>query len=736
MILPRVMPFSNLITTKLMKRYFILLALSLFAVRMSAQAPASYSVEKDIIHSYLTDFDYDTMDINVSLVEHYFDMPHVTDASKPVTDPVNRLDVPKPFRITWTHQDGAESQRVEVSHYARFNDSIVFTVNKDSAGYDLYNMVPGERVYYRVVSVKDDVESTVASGSLLPTGMLRWIYAEGTWNVRDMGGWPGLGGHPIKYGQIFRGGQLTNPKDPFNVLLTASGIEAMRNAGIRTELDLRSSSQAHYSYASFAKKNAENKYDVDFLNISESVNARMWKYDANDANIRELQYVINQLKAGKPVFYHCQNGADRTGTLGLLIGALLGMSDGDLAKDYELTTFCQEAAVDFDNTEVGFARLRNYEGKKGSVDNSSNPKDYMFAPVLDKLAGIEDGATTQMKIYNFFKNGVGNTKISESDLDWFIKYMVDYVIVKSVSTVDFDKYITMQVGECKSLEATVSPANATEPELFYSSSDTNIVKVSADGIMTAVGRGTVNVKVRAGGVEKVIPVSIPLVEAVVPTKVNVAGTDYNVKDGDLKIKDGSFEYLTLSKWNSAAGTTLSKEYFSLKRYVEDYDSVYLESKASGDGTSPASLRAEWTILKNRTYVLGFRIKNSTAKETTNTSNLKVFMTKNTASDTDANAIILPVPAYDGNWKEVQLVFTNTSMNRLRILFTELSQDGNNTCLDNFYLVELDTPSGYNLVDKVNATPAYAKSYDINGREVDVNSRGLKILDGKKVLISE
>ena len=126
---------------------------------------------------------------------------------------------------------------------------------------------------------------------------------------------------------------------------------------------------------------------------------------------------------------------------------------------------------------------------------------------------------------NFFKNGVGNTKISESDLDWFIKYMVDYVMVKSVSTVDFDKYITMQVGECKSLEATVSPANATEPELFYSSSDTNIVKVSADGIMTAVGRGTVNVKVRAGGVEKVIPVSIPLVEAVVPTKVNVAGTD-------------------------------------------------------------------------------------------------------------------------------------------------------------------------------------------------------------------
>ena len=691
-----------------MKRVGLFVALSLFAGQMFAQQ--TYCVENDITHAYLNDFTYDTIpDLNVSYVMKYFNMPHEY-----------RLDAPVPAQLAWTHQDGAESQRLEVSESADFADVITFALDADTAQYELYNLIPGRHYYYRIVSVKGDAQTIAGSGELKPTGMLRWILAEGTWNVRDMGGWPGLLGYPIKYDRIYRGGQLTNPKSPYNVLLTKSGIEAMRNVGIRAELDLRSSSQAHFSTTSIAGSD----YAADFANIV-TTSARMWKYDKDDSNIRAIQWVINELKAGKPVFYHCQNGADRTGTLGFLIGALLGMSEGDLAKDYELTTFCQEAAVDFDNTEVGFARLRNYEGKKGSVDTSSDPKDYMFAPVLDKLAGITDGATTQMKIYNFFKNGVGNTKISESDLDWFIKYMVDYVMVKSVSTVDFDKYITMQVGECKSLEATVSPANATEPELFYSSSDTNIVKVSADGIMTAVGRGTVNVKVRAGGVEKVIPVSIPLVEAVVPTKVNVAGTDYNVKDGDLKIKDGSFEYLTLSKWNSAAGTTLSKEYFSLKRYVEDYDSVYLESKASGDGTSPASLRAEWTILKNRTYVLGFRIKNSTAKETTNTS-----------SDTDANAIILPVPAYDGNWKEVQLVFTNTSMNRLRILFTELSQDGNNTCLDNFYLVELDTPSGYNLVDKVNATPAYAKSYDINGREVDVNSRGLKILDGKKVLISE
>ncbi len=159
----------------------------------------------------------------------------------------------------------------------------------------------------------------------------------------------------------------------------------MRNVGIRAELDLRSASQAPNTVSAISKK-VNGVQDVDFLNISESVNARMLNFDRNDANIRELQWIIDELKAGKPVFYHCQNGADRTGTLGFLIGALLGMSEGDLAKDYELTTFCEAAAAKFDPTEKGFARLRNYEGKKGSpLSGGDNADEYKFAKLVEKM---------------------------------------------------------------------------------------------------------------------------------------------------------------------------------------------------------------------------------------------------------------------------------------------------------------------------------------------------------------
>ena len=721
--------FNNL-NNQLMKKICFLFAFSLMAGFMSAQAPISYSVEKDIVHSYLTDFDYDTIPLTVTYVMKYFNMPHVTDQSKPATDPVNRLDAPNPVKLTWIHEDGAEAQRIEITESYSYSDAIVFTIDKDTAQYDLYNMIPGKHYYYRIVSTKDGNETYVGTGELTPTGMLRWIYAEGTWNVRDMGGWTGLGGHPIKYGQLFRGGQLTNPKDPYNVLLTPSGIEAMRNAGIRAELDLRSSSQAHYSNASFAVKGANGKYDADFTNIA-TTSARMWQYDKDNSNIKAFQWIINELKAGKPVFYHCQNGADRTGTMGLLIGALLGMSDGDLAKDYELTTFCQEAAVAFDPTEVGFARLRDYTGKKGSVDASSNPKDYMFAPVIDKWNGMS--GTTQRKVYDFFKNGVGGTTIKESDLDWFIRYMVDYAVVQDIK-IDCNTFVEIKKGQQIKMNPKVLPEDATNKKLTITSSDSKIVTVSENGVIKAVGCGEATITLKADNFVKTVKVSVEKVESTVPASVEIAGESYSPKEGaSNKVKDGSFEYGYYYEWKSAKDTAMTSRYFDLTKYSQNADSVYLESKIDGDETSEGSIRMEWTTPKKRTFVFGFRVKNSTNVTTTHNENLKIMLTNDDKPDNDPSAYIFEYPSYSGEWTEVQYAFTTTTQNRLRILFTHLSKDGNNTCFDNFYLIELDVPSGVTVVNPIKAQPAYAKTYDMSGRVVDDNARGIIIKDGKKIL---
>ena len=492
----------------LMRKLYIILSACLFAGQVCAQEPLpKYCLENDITHAYMTDFSYDTIpDYNVSYIMDYFNMSHDY-----------RLDAPKPVNLSWTAGADAESQRIEVSESSAYTDALVFNVSKDKNSYDVYNLIPGKTYYYRVMAVKADGATEIASGSFETTGSLRMLLAEGTWNVRDMGGWiSSLTGQPIAYGKIYRGAQLIAPKDPFNVLVTEAGIKALRDAGIRAELDLRSSSQAPSSVSAIAVKDADGRYDVDFKLISESVNARMLNFDNNDANIRELKWVISELKQNKPVYFHCQNGADRTGTLGFLIGALLGMSEGDLAKDYELTTFCEEAAAAFDPTEAGFARLRNYEGKKGSpLGSGDNADEYMFAKLADKMKSVEPvNGTYQEKIYNFFLNGVGGNKVSPADLSWFIKEMTGFSVLGGMET-DVDT-LNIESGSTHKLVVKPMPEDAEYKKISFESSNQYIATVSDDGVVTAVGGGSALITVHVDGISKVIPVYVPISEDNIP----------------------------------------------------------------------------------------------------------------------------------------------------------------------------------------------------------------------------
>ena len=682
------------------------LALSLLVGYASAQNPIEYCVENDITHAYLNDFSYDTVSLEVSYVMDYFKMQHDY-----------RLDAPKPVRLSWVHQAGAEAQRVEVSENQNYSDAITFTIDKDTAQYDLYNMIPGRKYYYRIVSVIGTNETTVSEGQLEPNGMLRWILAQGTWNVRDMGGWIGLGGHPIKYGLIFRGAQLVSPKSPYPVLITESGKEAMRNAGIRAELDLRSASQAPGTVSSLSVNG-----DVDYLVVPESSGARMCNFDKTEVTIRELQWIIDELRAGKPVFYHCQNGADRTGTMGFLIGALLGMGESDLAKDYELTTFCEVDAAKFDPTEAGFARLRNYEGKKGSpIGYGDNADEYKYAKLVEKMRTVTPtNANYQRKIYNWFLTGKNGVKISEEDLAWFIKEMVDYVMVKEIKW-DGGTSLNLTAGQSHSLNVSIVPADASNKTTVYKSSDEAVATVSDDGVITAVRGGSAKVTIQVDDLVKTIDVTVPTIESQIPAYALYNNVSCPVTN-DTRTVNGSFEYIdAYYSWTNGAGTKLSDAGFELKSYEQGGMARYIESKLDGDATSEGSIVTEWKMSKNTWYVFGYKVKNSTDLVSENNANLKALLTVKNAANEDG-ATILDAPSYDGQWKEVQYVFNSGDYNRLKIVFTHLSQNGNNTCLDNFYISVIDVSADVKAIN-----PSY------KGEVYDVNSH-IRIIDGKKYLI--
>ena len=120
-----------------------------------------------------------------------------------------------------------------------------------------------------------------------------------------------------------------------------------------------------------------------------------WLRQRNLVNIKGE----NKLKG---VYISGTVGADRTATLAFLINGLLGVSEEDLAKDYELSSFASD----------------------GTSPILRKRSDANYADMVSKIKSL-NGENLQHKIYKYFKEGVNGTSIPEEDLKWFICYMLD-----------------------------------------------------------------------------------------------------------------------------------------------------------------------------------------------------------------------------------------------------------------------------------------------------------------------
>ena len=198
----------------------------------------------------------------------------------------------------------------------------------------------GDKTFYNLVpGVEHPFAIGEQAGTLKTLDFLRYIQTN-TWNVRDLGGWSCDGG-TVKYGLLFRGGEPSTAD--YNVLVG--------ELGIKYDLNLRGSSEATWTKSPlgddvyFVKADAYNWYSL--------ANTDAWRIN--------LRCVFDAVVHGEPVYFHCAAGADRTGTLACVLEGLLGMSQSDIDKDYELTTFYSGSDTDAN------ARRRNEAEWKGLI---------------------------------------------------------------------------------------------------------------------------------------------------------------------------------------------------------------------------------------------------------------------------------------------------------------------------------------------------------------------------------
>ena len=337
-----------------MKKRFLLVA-ALAALTVSAFAQdVKCGMVNDGTRRFLEEVDYSA------------DTAYTVSYAREYRKNLGASDRPKPVTVSWPEGNAA---KVLVSPSPLFEAAVEVPVEANVA--QIYNLVPGVKYYYQV---QDGAGKILATASFTPVGPMRMIAGVAS-NMRDLGGWKADGGH-IAYGKLFRGAALSSRRT------TDRAKEIfIKDLGISVDLDLRGIKESEANVGPVVE-------GADYIKFPVEKNLGRGTGNTQELYQQAIRAIIGYLGEGRAVFFHCAGGADRTGTLAFLIESLLGVSESDMSKDYEITTFAGP------NT-----RLRNFrdDGKETHIlyEAVTHLRKFGWPEVTDIHQLVYNWATTR-----------------------------------------------------------------------------------------------------------------------------------------------------------------------------------------------------------------------------------------------------------------------------------------------------------------------------------------------------
>ena len=317
-----------------------------------------------LVEKFLTEVTYPERDYSYTKLFNY-----------PPVAP-GQSDVPPVYAIRWTADASAGELTATLTDGGWSKEN---TLPAGASCYTVTNLRPGASYTYQI---KAKNGQTMASGSFTTHGHLHQLFFQkNVRNCRDLGGWKTKDGRTVKYRKVYRGGRLQWATKEA-ATLTEEGLAEVLAEGIKAQLELRNTNDAITETA------LGSGYAFCAPIIREGYTDMLRPSDGLTGKTRQcFEFIVNCVREDKPVYFHCSLGRDRTGTVAMLVLGVLGVNEGDISKEYELTQFAPHYWGTSEKEHTLFTRTANYAYKSaaGYIWDNFTTGSESFATGVEKF---------------------------------------------------------------------------------------------------------------------------------------------------------------------------------------------------------------------------------------------------------------------------------------------------------------------------------------------------------------
>lgn len=332
--------------------------------------PGVVSIENEVLSRYLNDSDYDTADYTYTNMDKYVP-PHS-----------GQYDKPDPVVFNWEYTSTWKEMQLEIYDLTAPEVPVArYVVPAATKTCAVYNLIPERSYAYLLLGKNFQYLFPVEEGTFFVEGRRRMLRAPYVTNIRDFGGLRTDDGRAIRFGRLYRGAAMDHIRGGVrSMIITPDGVSVFRDVmQIGADIDLRSPKELLLNDAdpSNDMTNSPLGPDVEYYNfrISDFGGVR-----TSHMYGQPIAKIVDCLERGLNVYLHCAAGADRAGMLSFLLAAMAGVSENDLARDYELTSLAHGGSA---------RHARNALGA------------YNYAPTVEYIKTNFQGRTFAEKVQNY-----------------------------------------------------------------------------------------------------------------------------------------------------------------------------------------------------------------------------------------------------------------------------------------------------------------------------------------------